>query len=70
MISLICENCKETQTSGTGRWVADNGNVTFYCGACEGRLLVAALKGAKPKAAKRAPRSTNGRAAEAVAASN
>lgn len=69
MISLICEDCKDTLTTGAGRWIADNGNVTFYCATCEGKLLVAGLKGAKPKAPKRAQRSPNGRA-ETVSVAN
>jgi ribosomal protein L24E len=56
MISLICEHCKETLSQGTGRWVADNGNVSFYCGDCESKLLLAAIKGEKPRVARRAPK--------------
>lgn len=62
MLSIICENCKETYANGTGRWIADNGAVQFYCANCEGELFRKLVKDVKPKAAKPRVRkeSTNG----------
>ena len=52
MLSIICENCKETYTTGSGRWIATNGTVQFYCATCEGTLLQAFVKNQKPKTTK------------------
>jgi hypothetical protein len=52
MMAIICENCKETMTNGTGRWIANEGNVQFYCATCEGELFQKLVEASAPKAAK------------------
>lgn len=52
MLSIICEHCKETYTTGTGRWIANNGLVQFFCANCESTLIQAFVKTQKPKTSK------------------
>lgn len=67
MLSIICENCKETISTGTGRWIANNGLVQFYCANCEGELFQKFVKDAKPKNAKPKPKKEAVNGAEVLA---
>ncbi len=59
MISITCDQCETVLTAGIGRFVIDKGATTFYCKDCEEKLVLGALRGAKPAkpAAKRSPKS-------------
>jgi len=70
MMSIICENCETTVTTGAGRFVVDKGNVNFYCADCEQKVFLSAIKNPKPRTVKRVPRETNGKGEEALVSKN
>lgn len=68
MISITCDSCGTQLTSGIGRFAIDKDGARFFCKDCEEKLVLSALKAAKPvKAARRTPKQ-NG--AETLVATN
>lgn len=68
MISITCDNCDTQLTTGVGRFAIDKDGARFFCKDCEEKLVLGALKAARPvKAIKRTPKQ-NG--AETLVATN
>lgn len=48
MISITCDSCETQLNTGVGRFVIDKDGARFFCKDCEEKLVLGALKAAKP----------------------